>query len=157
MQLKQHGSGKELEGWELSARVAGFTPLPFVSSPVQLFEGGTVSASCSVFAQRHSVRICSNLKGQLLAPRLLISHLNPTCSASSPAPASPRGTPGVTYTEQQLLSRWSDSDTDSDRPFWGQQELEKDSQEWVGLYFTHGKFPTLEFCSTQSNDLGKHH
>lgn len=153
MQLKQHGGGKELEGWELSARVAGFTPLPFVSSPVQLF----VSASFSVFAQGRSVRIRSNLKGQLLAPRLLISHLNPTCSASSPAPASPRGTPGVTHTEQQLLSRWSDSDSDSDRPFWGQQELEKDSQQWVGLYFAHGKFPTLELCSTQSNNLGKHH
>lgn len=61
----------------------------------------------------------------------------------------------MTHTEQQLLSRWSDSD--SDRPFWGQQELEKELQEWVGLYFTHGKSPTLEFCSTQSNDLGKHH
>lgn len=105
--LHAAGGGKELEGWELPARAAGFTPLPFVS-PV-LKEG----LSLSLVLCLHSVGICSNLKGQLLAPRFLFSHLNPTCSASPPAPASPHGTPGMTHTEQQLLSRWSDRDSET--------------------------------------------
>lgn len=106
----------------------------------------------------HSAGICSNLKGQLLAPRLLFPHLNPTCSASPPAPASPRGTPGLTHTQRDSCSPGGVTVTVTvTGPFWGQQELEKELQEWVGLYFTHGKSPTLRFCSTQSNNLGNHH
>lgn len=56
--LHAAGGGKELQGWELPARAAGFTPLPFVS-PAQLFEGGAVSLVLCL----HSVGICSDLKG----------------------------------------------------------------------------------------------
>lgn len=87
---------------------AGFTPCP-LSHLFSFWKREELSLSLVLCL--HSVGICSNLKGQLLASRLLLlfSHLNPTCSASPPAPASPRGTPGVTHTEQQLLS--SDSET----------------------------------------------
>lgn len=69
MQLKQHGGGKELEGWDLPARAAGFTALPFSHLFSFLREGLSLSlALCSHSAQSGS------FSGDLLkSPRAALS------------------------------------------------------------------------------------
>lgn len=73
IQLKHHGGGKELEGCELPARMAGFTILPFVLTclacgflrkELSLFVCTGTSLGCSLVNEMH--RMSFFLSGDLL-------------------------------------------------------------------------------------------